>query len=140
MPLSLMTVRGVGPAVLSAPSSRSMYRRLLSKGLRPAAAAAAPDELLDILRRAGQKKTNARTVASLMHAIDGFRRPRPESVMSDAELGQIRARTLFCWGRDDPYLPPGRAQLSVAKIPMPPCARFPEGTLPGSKTPPAAPG
>jgi pimeloyl-ACP methyl ester carboxylesterase len=117
MPLSLLTVPVLGEAVLRAPTPRPAYRRLLSLGLSPAAAAAAPDELLDVLRLAARRPANARTVAALMHAIDGFRRPRADSVMTDAELGQITAPTMFCWGTSDPFLIPAQARPAIAKIP-----------------------
>lgn len=116
MPLSPMTVPVLGPALLRIPMPRPVYRRLLSRGMSPAAAAA-PIELLDVLRLAGRRPGNARTVAALMHAINGFRRPRAESTMSDDELGRISAPTMFCWGDDDPFLAPARALPSVVKIP-----------------------
>jgi pimeloyl-ACP methyl ester carboxylesterase len=75
MPLSLLTVPVLGAAMLRTPSPRPVYRGLLGQGLGPGAAAAALDELIDVLRLAARRKANARTVASLMHAIDGFRRP-----------------------------------------------------------------
>ena len=117
MPLSLLTVPALGQAVLRAPMPRPVYRGLLGQGLSPAAAAAAPDDLLDVLRLAGHRTGNARTVASLMHAIDGFRRPRPDSVMTDRELGRITAPTMFCWGTEDPFLTPAQGRASIAKIP-----------------------
>ncbi len=117
MPLSLMTVPVLGVAMLRTPTPRPVYRGLLGQGLSPAAAAAAPDELLDVLRLAGRRKGNARTVASLMHAIDGFRRPRPDSVMTDGELRQVTAPTMFCLGTDDPFLAPAQARPAIAKIP-----------------------
>jgi len=117
MPLSLLTVPVLGEGVLRTPAPRPVYRRLLGLGLSPAAAAAAPDELLDVLRLAGRRKGNARTVASLMHAIDGFRRPRADSVMTDRELRQITAPTMFCWGTGDPFLTPAQARPAIAKIP-----------------------
>ena len=117
MPLSPLTVPVLGEAVLRAPTPRPAYRRLLGLGLSPAAAAAAPDELLDVLRLAARRPANARTVAALMHAIDGFRRPRADSVMTDAELGQITAPTMFCWGISDPFLTPSQARPAIAKIP-----------------------
>jgi pimeloyl-ACP methyl ester carboxylesterase len=117
MPLSLLTVPVLGEAVLRSPAPRRVYRRLLGQGLSPAAAAAAPDELLDVLRFAARRPGNARTVASLMHAIDGFRRPRADNVMSGAELGSITAPTMFCWGTSDPFLAPAQARPAIAKIP-----------------------
>jgi pimeloyl-ACP methyl ester carboxylesterase len=117
MPLSLLTVPVLGEAVLRTPSPRPVYRRLLGQGLSPAAAAAAPDDLLDVLRLAARRKGNARTVASLMHAIDGFRRPRADSVMTDSELRQVTAPTMFCLGTGDPFLSPAQARPAIAKIP-----------------------
>jgi len=117
MPLSLLTVPGLGEAVLRTPAPRPVFRRLMSQGLSPAAAAAMPDELLDVLRLAARRPGNARTVASLMHAIDGFRRPRPASVMTGSELGRITAPTLFCLGTGDPFLSPAQARPSVSRIP-----------------------
>lgn len=117
MPLSPMTVRGLGPAVLSAPSPRIIYRKLLGQGLSPAAAKAMPDELVDILRWSSRQWSNARSVASVMYAIDRFRRPRAESVMSDGELERIDSPTMLCLGRNDPFLSPDLARPSVAKIP-----------------------
>jgi len=52
-----------------------------------------------------------------MHAIDSFRRPRPENVMDDAELARITAPTIFCWGTNDPFLSPAKARPAIAKIP-----------------------
>jgi pimeloyl-ACP methyl ester carboxylesterase len=117
MPLSLMTVPVLGEVMLRTRTPRSLYRRLLGQGLGPAAAAAAPDHLLDVLRLAARRPDNARTVASLMHAIDGFRRARPDSVMTDQQLRQIRVPVLFCLGTADPFLAPAQARPSVAKIP-----------------------
>ncbi len=116
MPLSLMTVPVLGQVVLRNPMPRLVYRRLLGQGLSPVAAAAAPEELLDVLRLSARRKGNARTVASLMHAINGFRHPRAESVMSDGELHQITAPTMFCWGTDDPFMKPNQARPAIAKM------------------------
>jgi len=117
MPLSLLTVPVLSEAVLRAPAPRRVYRELLGQGLSPAAAAGAPAELVDVLRLSARRKGNARTVASLMHAIDGFRRPRADSVMTDGELRRITAPTMFCWGTDDPFLAPASARPAIAKIP-----------------------
>jgi pimeloyl-ACP methyl ester carboxylesterase len=117
MPLSILTVRGIGRVVLAAPTPRSTYLRLLGQGTSPAAAQCMPDELVDVLHLACRRKGNPKTVASLMHAIDSFRRPRPETLMTNDELSRIETPTLFYWGREDPFLSPQRGQSSVAKIP-----------------------
>ena len=116
MPLSVLTVPVVGGAVLRTPTPRPVFRGLLGQGLSPAAAAAAPDDLVDVLRLAGRRSGNAKTVNSLMHAIDEFRRPRPDSVMTDAELARITVPTMFCWGTGDPFLSPAQARPAIAKI------------------------
>ena len=116
MPLSLLTVRGLGAAVLRSPSPPRVYRQLLAQGLGPADVAAAPDSLIEVLRLSARRPENARTVATLMHAIDRFRRPRRESVLTSAELAAITAPTTFILGSDDPYLSVERARPSIDQI------------------------
>jgi 2-hydroxy-6-oxonona-2,4-dienedioate hydrolase len=116
MPLSLLTVRGLGVAVLRSPSPRRVYRALLAQGQGSAEVAAAPDSLIEALRLSVRRPGNARTVASLMHAIDRFRRPRPESVLTSAELAAITTPTIFILGSDDPYLSIERARTSIDQI------------------------
>jgi pimeloyl-ACP methyl ester carboxylesterase len=95
VPLSLLTVRGLGVAVLRSPSPRPVYRRLLAQGLGRAEVAAMPACLIDALRLSARRPGNARTVGSLMHAIDHFSRPRPESVLTNAELRAIPVPTML---------------------------------------------
>ena len=116
MPLSLLTVRGLGAAVLRSPSPRRVYRRLLAQGYGSTDIAAAPDSLIEALRLSARRPENARTVASLMHAIDRFRRPRPESVLTTAELAAITTPTIFIIGSNDPYLSIERARTSIDQI------------------------
>ena len=117
IPLSLLTVRGLGLTVLRSPSPRPVYRRLLAQGLGRAEVAAAPNSLVDALRLSARRPGNAATVSSLMHAIDRFRRPRPESVLSTEELRAITVPTMFIWGADAPYLSADRARPSIDQIP-----------------------
>jgi pimeloyl-ACP methyl ester carboxylesterase len=118
MPLSLLTVPGLGVATLRSPSPRSAYRRLLAQGLGRAEVDAAPDSLIDALRLSARRPGNARTVGSLMHAIDHFRRPRAESVLTTQELAAISVPTMFIWGTNAPYLSASRAQPSIDHIPV----------------------
>ena len=117
MPLSLLTVRGLGVAVLRSPSPAAVHRRLLAGGLGGAEVKAAPAPLLTALRLSAQRPENARTIGSLMHAIDRFRRPRVESVLTAAELAAITVPTVFILGSDDPYLSPQDARRSIEDIP-----------------------
>jgi pimeloyl-ACP methyl ester carboxylesterase len=52
-----------------------------------------------------------------MRAIDRFRRPRTESVLTTPELSAIAIPTMFIWGADAPYLSAERAQPSIDQIP-----------------------
>jgi pimeloyl-ACP methyl ester carboxylesterase len=117
MPLSLLTVRGLGPVVLRSPSPRPAYRRLLARGLGPAETAAAPDSLIEALRLSARRPGNARSVTSLMHAIDHLRRPRAESVLTDQQLATISTPTMFIWGTNPPYLSADRARPSIEQLP-----------------------
>jgi pimeloyl-ACP methyl ester carboxylesterase len=130
VPLSLLTVRGLGVAVLRSPTPRHAYRRLLAQGVGPAEIAAGPAALIEALRLSARRPGNARTVASLMHAIDRFRRARPESVLTGAELAAIKAPTTFIIGSDDPYLPVERAQRSIEQIPDSTLHEVPAGHAP----------
>jgi pimeloyl-ACP methyl ester carboxylesterase len=96
----------------------------------PAEIAAAPESLIEALRLSARRPENARTVASLMHAIDGFRRGRPESILTTAELAAITAPTTFILGSDDPYLPVGRARRSIDQIPGATLHEVPAGHAP----------
>jgi pimeloyl-ACP methyl ester carboxylesterase len=127
MPLSLLTVRGLGVAVLRSPSTRAAYRRLLAPGLGSAEVKRAPDSLVDALRLSARRPENARSVASLMRAIDRFRRPRPESVLTAEELAAIRVPTTFILGTDDAYLSPRDARPSIARIPNAEVHEMPAG-------------
>jgi pimeloyl-ACP methyl ester carboxylesterase len=117
MPLSVLNVPGLGQVMLRTPVPRPVYRNLLGQGLSPAAAASMADDLVDVLRLAARRPGNARTVGSLMHAIDGFRRPRPESVLTDEELRRVSVPAMFCWGTGDPFLAPAQARPAIARIP-----------------------
>jgi pimeloyl-ACP methyl ester carboxylesterase len=117
MPLSPLTVRGLGVAVLRSPSPPRVYRRMLTQGLGAAEVRNAPDALIEAMRLSSRRPENARSVASLMHAIDRFRRPRPESVLTDEELAALRIPATFILGTDDPYLSPRDARPSIDRIP-----------------------
>ncbi len=117
MPLSLLAIPGLGTAVLRAPAPRRVYRRLLAQGLGRSEVNGAPEALIEALRLSSGRSENARTVASLMHAINRPRKPRPESVLTVSELAAIRIPTTFILGTDDPYLSPARARPSIQQIP-----------------------
>ena len=89
--------------------------------------AAAPDSLVDALRLSARRAGNARTVSSLMHAIDHFRRPRSESVLTRSELCALAVPAMFIWGADAPYLTADRARPSIDLIPRATLCEVPGG-------------
>jgi len=140
--LGLATAPVVGHSLgaLRSPAPRRVYRRLLGQGLSPAAAAAAPDDLLDVLRLAARRPGNARTVASLMHA--GAASAAPARTTSCPAASSARSPPLSCSAGG-----PG-TRSSHPHRPVPPSPRSQQqcfmrylaGTAPGWKTPLAAPG
>jgi pimeloyl-ACP methyl ester carboxylesterase len=117
MPLSPLTVPGLGLAILRSPSPRFVYRHLLAQGLGSAEVANASEWLIEALRLSARRPGNARTVNSLMHAIDHFRRPRAESVLTTQQLAAISIPMTFIWGADAPYLSASRAQAMIEQLP-----------------------
>lgn len=117
MPLSLLTVPELGLAMLRSPSPRFVYRRLLAQGLGSAEVANASEQLIEALRLSARRPGNARTVTSLMHAIDHFRRPRAESVLTNQQLAGISIPMMFIWGTNAPYLSANRARDMIEQLP-----------------------
>jgi pimeloyl-ACP methyl ester carboxylesterase len=52
-----------------------------------------------------------------MHAIDHFRRPRSESVLTTQQIAAISIPTMFIWGTNAPYLSANRARPSIDQFP-----------------------
>ena len=74
-----------------------------------------------------------------MHAIDRFRRPRPESVLTSAGLAAITTPAIFILGSDDPYLSIERARPPIDLIHGARLYEVPGGHAPGSSTPSTRP-
>ena len=72
-----------------------------------------------------------------MHAIDHFRRPRPESVLTTPELPAIAVPTMFIWGATPPTSRRPRPALDRPD-PERRFTRCPADTAHGSWTPNAA--
>ncbi len=62
-----------------------------------------------------------------MHAINHFRRPRTESVLTVTELAAIAIPTMFIWGTNAPYLSAQRARPSIDQIPQATLLEVPGG-------------
>jgi pimeloyl-ACP methyl ester carboxylesterase len=66
-------------------------------------------------------------VNSLMHAIDHYRRPRTESVLTTRQLAAISIPVMFIWGTDAPYLSASSARPWIGQIPAATLHQVPGG-------------
>jgi pimeloyl-ACP methyl ester carboxylesterase len=103
------------------PLPRSVGRMGLRTPAGDNAARSVSDDIVDLhllsLRLPGQ----AGSYRSLLRRLMVGRTPRPELVLSDAELASFTVPLLFVWPEDDQFLPPAAGKPSVDKIPT---ARF----------------
>ncbi|GGK68319.1 alpha/beta fold hydrolase [Nocardia camponoti] len=111
-------VRGrIDQSLMRLPSPRSVARLALTGAIGKTAARAMSDDMLDLhrlpLRLPGQAASYR---ALLCRLLDGGA-PRPENILTDEELAQLAAPSLFVWGNDDVFCSPEQAEPSVAKIP-----------------------
>src|SRR4051812_26694547 len=103
------------------PLPRSAGRMGLRPAVGPGGARSVSDDIIDLhllsLRVPGQ----AASYRSLLRRLLVGRTPRPELVLSDAELASFTVPLLFVWPEDDRFLSPAAGKPSVDKIPT---ARF----------------
>jgi pimeloyl-ACP methyl ester carboxylesterase len=112
------------------PSPRLQGRWALREAAGAHAARQVSDDIVDLhllsLRLPGQ----AASFRSLQRRLLHGRTPRPEHVLTDAELRSFTVPLLFVWPDDDRFLAPAAGKPSVDKIPG---ARF--VTMPGGHFP-----
>ena len=103
------------------PLPRSAGRMGLRSAVGADGARSVSDDIIDLhllsLRLPGQ----AASYRSLLRRLLVGRTPRPELILSDAELASFTVPLLFVWPEDDRFLPPAAGKPSVDKIPT---ARF----------------
>jgi pimeloyl-ACP methyl ester carboxylesterase len=100
------------------PPSAGMARRSMAAGvIGPRGAERAPDGFFETVYE-GMRLPGFRTaMGSHMWLAMRRGRPRPENVLSDAELRGIAAPVLMIWGDEDPYGPPELGRRAAALIP-----------------------
>jgi pimeloyl-ACP methyl ester carboxylesterase len=95
-----------------------MTRRSLASGaVGHRAAQRAPEGFFEVVHE-GMRQPGYRT-AMLTHMQLAMRlgRPRPENLISDAELQQIAVPVLMIWGDEDPYGGPEIGRRACAMMP-----------------------
>jgi pimeloyl-ACP methyl ester carboxylesterase len=94
-------------------------------GLQPAVGAdgarSLSDDIVDLHLLSMRLPGQAAAYRSLLRRLLVGRTPRPEHVLSDAELASFTVPLLFVWPEDDRFLAPAAGKPSVDKIPT---ARF----------------
>jgi pimeloyl-ACP methyl ester carboxylesterase len=100
------------------PPNVATTRRSLARGvIGPRAAERAPEGFFEVVHE-GMRQPGYRT-AMLTHMQLAMRlgRPRPENLISDAELQQIAVPVLMIWGDEDPYGGPEIGRRACAMMP-----------------------
>lgn len=122
--MSVLTVPVLGRVATE--MARLPLPRFLGRvGLRNAVGAdgprSLPDDIVDMHLLSGRVPGQFASYRSLLRRLLVGRTPRPEVVLSDAELASFTVPLLFVWPEDDRVLPPAAGKPSVDKIPT---ARF----------------
>jgi len=79
------------------------------------------DDIIDLHLLAFRVPGQAASYRSLLRRLLVGRTPRPELLLTDAELASFTVPLLFVWGEDDQFLAPAAGKPTVDKIPT---ARF----------------
>jgi pimeloyl-ACP methyl ester carboxylesterase len=94
------------------------------------AARSVSDDIVDLHLLALRLPGQAASFRSLQRRLLVGRTPRPENILTDAELASFTVPLRFVWPEDDRFLGPAAGKPSVDKIPT---ARF--VTMPGGHFP-----
>jgi pimeloyl-ACP methyl ester carboxylesterase len=103
------------------PLPRFLGRMGLRNAVGADGAGSLSDDIIDMHLLSGRVPGQFASYRSLLRRLLVGRTPRPEIILSDAELASFTVPLLFVWPEDDKFLPPAAGKPSVDKIPT---ARF----------------
>ncbi len=103
------------------PSPRFIGRMGLRPTVRPDTLRSLSDDIVDVHLLSMRLPGQAASYRSLLRRLLVGRTPRPEHVLTDAELASFTVPLLFVWPEDDQFLSPAVGKPTVDKIPT---ARF----------------
>lgn len=103
------------------PMPRSVVRMGLRPTVRADTARSLSDDIVDLHLLSMRIPGQAASYRSLLRRLFAGRTPRPELLLTDAELAGFTVPLLFVWGEDDQFLAPAAGKPTVDKIPT---ARF----------------
>ena len=119
--LAAPVVGRAAASMVRLPLPRSVGRMGLRSVVRADAVRTLSDDIVDLhllsLRLPGQ----AASYRSLLRRLLVGRTPRPEHILTEAELSSFTVPLLFVWPEDDQFLPPAAGKPTVDMIPT---ARF----------------
>jgi pimeloyl-ACP methyl ester carboxylesterase len=117
--LGLLGTPRLNRLALAAPMPRPLYRFLLARSAGRAALARSAPEVVETSWLAARLPGVASSVASFLERELRGRHPRPEYVLTEAELASIRQPVLVVWGQDDQrFCPLPQARTAIARIPQ----------------------
>jgi 2-hydroxy-6-oxonona-2,4-dienedioate hydrolase len=119
--LTVPVLGGVATGMARLPLPRSAGRMGLRNAVGAGGARSVSDDIIDLHLLSGRLPGQFASYRSLLRRLLVGRTPRPEIVLSDAELASFTVPILFVWPEDDRFLPPAAGKPSVDKIPT---ARF----------------
>jgi pimeloyl-ACP methyl ester carboxylesterase len=116
--MRLLSVPGVGHAVLKAPLSRTAYRRNNDAMLGKGVVDRYPPEMIDVGYLAGQRPGFAASVSSFFRSLITPIKVRDGVAVTTTELSTMTVPVLLVWGTDDVFMPPTSAASSIDAIPQ----------------------
>jgi pimeloyl-ACP methyl ester carboxylesterase len=103
------------------PLPRFAGRMGLRSTVRPDTARSLSDDIIDLHLLSLRVPGKSASYRSLLRRLLVGRTPRPEHILTDAEIASFTVPLLFVWPEDDRFLPPAAGKPTVDKIPT---ARF----------------
>jgi pimeloyl-[acyl-carrier protein] methyl ester esterase len=120
----------VGTWMARLPAPRVTGRLALRDGAGAQAARSVSDDIVDVHLLTMRLPGHAASFRALLQRLVRGSTPRPENILTDAELASFTVPLLFVWPEDDRFLAPAGGKPSVDRIPT---ARF--VTIPGGHFP-----
>jgi pimeloyl-ACP methyl ester carboxylesterase len=131
--MGMLTAPGLGRVatwMARLPSPRLLGRWSLREAAGAHAARLVSDDIVDLHLLALRLPGQAASFRSLQQRLLTGRTPRPEHVLTDAELRSFTVALLFVWPDDDRFLAPAVGKPSVDKIPGTRFVTMPGGHFP----------
>jgi 2-hydroxy-6-oxonona-2,4-dienedioate hydrolase len=128
--MGVLTVPVLGRVVTGMarlPLPRFLGRMGLRNAVGADGALSLSDDIVDLHLLSGRLPGQFASYRSLLRRLLVGRTPRPENILSDAELASFTVPLLFVWPEDDRFLTPAAGKPSVDKIPTARFVRTPGG-------------